>query len=139
MTKQLAQVRFLKLYIITIRRKTVHFHFGKLESLEIVRLSFKYIWAKISLDEGEVGCLSRLLLRYQPSEIVKNGGCITGFSLHDGQVVQNCWTRNVSDAYTEAFKQFHPTEKTIVIKAIDSWRTGNAKSQNISLETVNNQ
>jgi len=93
----------------------------------------------IGSDEGQVGCLSRLLLRYQPSEIVKNGGCITGFSLHDGQVVQNCWTRNVSDAYTEAFKQFYETEKTIVTKAIDSWRSGTAKSQNISLETVNNQ
>lgn len=77
-----------------------------------------------SVDEGQIhGTLCRMLLDYQPSDITRANGSLSGFSLTSEKgFVGNSVTCNTKGVYTKDGKSMNNLEAKIIKKALEKMR-----------------
>ena len=77
-----------------------------------------------SVDEGQIhGTLCRMLLDYQPSDITRANGSLSGFSLTSEKgFVGNSVTCNTKGVYTKDGKSMNNLEAKIIKKALEKTR-----------------
>lgn len=89
-----------------------------------------------SVDEGQIhGTVCRVLLDYQPSDITRANGSLSGFSLTSEKgFVGNSVTCNTKGVYTKDGKSMNNLETKIVKKALEKWRK--TKERTFKLEDL---